>query len=681
MLSVVAVCTILMAAGTPGAPVLPGAAEYEAARNEELAGRFAQAIAGYGVVAGTDNPFAEYARLRAALCREASGDTAGAAAAYQSVIKDLEYGPWTRPARLYLARLLNKSGKFAEAAPLFDAALADTPPLWWLHDFCRLAAENRLAFEPAKPENYAYFRDIAERSFYAKPRVEASQRLVASPLAEDRALAVYNFLRSSEYESALSVLRASGALKSPGSEAPFAAADIEKLLDAGLNETPGNVDLVTRLAAANTSSVWMPAWLYYGTRIALARKKAQDAATCCDLLATHFPDKRETGESIWKLAESLAGDAAAEQYLRVATTCPSHRLAPFALFHAGRIPLEQGKEADGLKIWDLLIAKYPGHARTGEAAYLAARRLLEKGDKEGARKYLMSATAAGVGDYFAHRAFSLVDTPNPLPTQNLRIDGQSTVLRPFPVADRNPGPIPPLIDAVPAVQRMRFLALCGLEESEWEALELCYTFRGHPFEGTVYRVLAECGLSHSVLEFADAHGWGVDKGKKTLERLRLEFPRAYWPYVKEVARETSLDPYLILALAKQESTFRPGLTSRSGAAGVMQIMPGTASYIAKIEPEIEEADVQRLKDPRVSFRMGAFYLLRMIERGNANLLYAVASYNAGPGNCAKWRRSFASYDHDAFVTAIPLAETADYVRKVLSNYAAYWSLYPQQDGN
>jgi len=129
-------------------------------------------------------------------------------------------------------------------------------------------------------------------------------------------------------------------------------------------------------------------------------------------------------------------------------------------------------------------------------------------------------------------------------------------------------------------------------------------------------------------------------------------------------------------VARQESTFRPSLVSHAGATGVMQVMPGTASYVAKIEPSVLPDDVTRLKHPAVSLRIGANYLMRMVERSGGHLMYALASYNAGPGNCAKWKKAFGNYDFDAFVAAIPFTETRDYVKKVLANYAAYRSLYP-----
>jgi soluble lytic murein transglycosylase len=68
----------------------------------------------------------------------------------------------------------------------------------------------------------------------------------------------------------------------------------------------------------------------------------------------------------------------------------------------------------------------------------------------------------------------------------------------------------------------------------------------------------------------------------------------------------------------------------------------------------------------------------MIGRFEGNLVYAVASYNAGPGNVAKWRKASPGADLETFVETIPFSETRDYVKRVLGNYAAYHSLYPSE---
>ena len=677
MISLIALYATLI----PGA--LPAEPEYLAAREAELARAFPQAVLGYEQCAAIPGPLREYARLRIGVCRESQGDLPGALAQYREVIAHDKRGPWTRVAQLRLALLLKKGGRTADAAPLFEQAL-DLPVIpWWMQDAASQAAENKIAIAPRDPASYAYFRNTVASTLLVQQRINGALRLLSSPLPEDRMLAVFGLLRSSEYKPAIETLVSAGDTIAFPADTALSLAAFRDLLDRGFAKAPEQQAAVARVAAANAENPWMALWLYYGVRFALGTKRPADASWLCDWLVKQFPQTREMGESVWKMAEYHEGvgeRAQAEKYYAcLATLNPKHRLAPFAQFHSGRLRLKLGQETEGLQAWDALVRDYPEHARSAEAMYLAACHFAEKGDTTRKQEFLTRAAAHAVGDYFAHRALGELNSPDAAALPNLRVDGANPVLRPKPVPAEPPKPFPPVVEALPAVARLRVFAAHGYEEAEWEAVELCDTFQSHPCEGMIYQLLAEAGVAHTALQFAAASGWGVTDERKSVERLRLEYPRAYWPHVRDTAKEARLDPYLVLAVARQESTFRPNLVSRAGAAGLMQVMPGTARHIVKIETNLSTDDVNKLSDPRVSLRLGSYYLLRMVERGAGNLMLALASYNAGPGNCAKWQRAFGGYSFDSFVDAIPLMETRDYVKKVLANYAAYWSLYPAPD--
>ena len=59
-------------------------------------------------------------------------------------------------------------------------------------------------------------------------------------------------------------------------------------------------------------------------------------------------------------------------------------------------------------------------------------------------------------------------------------------------------------------------------------------------------------------------------------------------------------------------------------------------------------------------------------------LFTFASYNAGPGNVSKWRKQLGGAPPEAFLEAIPFTETRHFVKRVLGNYGAYYSLYPRK---
>jgi soluble lytic murein transglycosylase len=162
-------------------------------------------------------------------------------------------------------------------------------------------------------------------------------------------------------------------------------------------------------------------------------------------------------------------------------------------------------------------------------------------------------------------------------------------------------------------------------------------------------------------------------------RLRIRYPLAYNDLVNGYAKAAGLDPYLILSIARQESTYRPSLTSIAGASGVMQLMPATAKWLAKENPDIPLSAASQLGDPRSSLLLGAHYLHMMLDRYDGNVVYALAAYNGGPGNCDTWRRNFKGKTFAEFIEYIPFTETRNYVKRVLANYVTYHSIYPEAD--
>jgi soluble lytic murein transglycosylase-like protein len=129
-----------------------------------------------------------------------------------------------------------------------------------------------------------------------------------------------------------------------------------------------------------------------------------------------------------------------------------------------------------------------------------------------------------------------------------------------------------------------------------------------------------------------------------------------------------MDPALLYALALQESRFNAAAISPAGARGIMQLMPATASYVAR-DPSLAAEGIQRLHDPAVSLDLGQRYVHYLARHGavEGNLIRLLAAYNAGPGNLQKWLPANGHRDDPfLFIEAIPIDETRSFVQRVMA---------------
>ena len=117
---------------------------------------------------------------------------------------------------------------------------------------------------------------------------------------------------------------------------------------------------------------------------------------------------------------------------------------------------------------------------------------------------------------------------------------------------------------------------------------------------------------------------------------------AYDDLIKEAAVAYGLDANLIRAVMRAESSFNPMIVSPAGAQGLMQIMPALAEELGVTDPF----------DPRQNIMAGARYLRQLLDAHKGNVKLTLASYNAGPGNVARYKG------------VPPFRETRNYVRKI-----------------
>lgn len=164
---------------------------------------------------------------------------------------------------------------------------------------------------------------------------------------------------------------------------------------------------------------------------------------------------------------------------------------------------------------------------------------------------------------------------------------------------------------------------------------------------------------------------------------QLAFPRGFWVQVLRYSTEFNLDPYLVLAVIREESRFNPKTLSWARAHGLMQIIPPTGKGIARLIG-IRPYNRYMLYDPDTNIKMGCYYLSSLLKRFNGNPYYALAAYNGGPLKVKAWlarwgREVGGDVDIDEFVERIPLYETRRYVQKVMNSYNEYKRIYEREE--
>lgn len=139
--------------------------------------------------------------------------------------------------------------------------------------------------------------------------------------------------------------------------------------------------------------------------------------------------------------------------------------------------------------------------------------------------------------------------------------------------------------------------------------------------------------------------------------IRTGYPRPF----RDSVESSGVEPFLVYAVMKAESSFREDAVSRAGAVGLMQLLPATAEFICKRNGiEYEE---ERLKEGEYNARLGCAYLKYLLARFPVEET-ALAAYNAGEGTVSEWLKDETCSLDGLHLDRIPYTETEGYIKKV-----------------
>lgn len=167
----------------------------------------------------------------------------------------------------------------------------------------------------------------------------------------------------------------------------------------------------------------------------------------------------------------------------------------------------------------------------------------------------------------------------------------------------------------------------------------------------------------------------ASSGDPTLPRAFWEmlYPLGWQRDLMDAATRVKLDPFLLAAFVREESSFFPAARSPAGARGLMQLMPDTARIIA-LRRGLAFGDGDLLDDPAPNLEIGAFYLASLLAEFSDPRL-AAAAYNAGPVRVREWWAARKNDDLELFVEQIPFDETRLFVKRVMVSWEEYRRIY------
>jgi len=430
------------------------------------------------------------------------------------------------------------------------------------------------------------------------------------------------------------------------------------------------------------------------------RQRYLDASALFRQCASASPNPHAASDllgSARALSRADQDDEAIARYGEVEKRFPKATEAASAAFYAARLEVLHGRWEKAASAFDDYAKRYPSGADRDEAAHLRAIAHFEVGDTKLARTLLEQRAGSERDDDARARMTNLAALAA------LR-DGDRThaIARFTAVASTEPlswaalvararlaqlgAPLPPTIPppagasseplAVALPEAVEILHRIGLDDAAEAALRaresaitaqsparnveaLCTAY------GKIGRAKRRVQISTQVSrsELANA------PGASTRWAWQCAYPEPFGAAVRDVEVRETLPEDLLYAVMHQESAFDADVVSPARAVGLMQLMPQTASSVAKeIGLRFDEAD---LHSAGRSLVLGGRHVHDLLVASRGSLPIAVASYNAGAESVLRWVQRMKGMEIDAFVEAIPFAETRAYVVRVMGNYARY----------
>jgi peptidoglycan lytic transglycosylase len=590
------------------------------------------------------------ALLRAATVLASTGGDDAAATLLRRFLAHHADHPGAARARLALGQALLADGRTADAARAFN-------DLWVL-----------LPASPQAESAAQELRLLADHGSIVSPpalreRVERAERLLTAGLG-DRA------------QGEAEVLLAAGLPSELQGRALRIVFEVSRR--AGRYEAAQAT--ITR-ALSSLPVEGRPPWLLELARLQKPRSRDLALATL-DKLAREYPKSPEAAEALLQkgqlLEEASRGREAEATYRKLIGAYPDGTEGATGLWRLGWLDWFRGAYAEAAGSWSRVPASRGGHTYREATTYWLARademrkqpepasRRFDRLQREAPRSYYGVLAAQRSGRQLVSASVTPVSLPGD-PLAALRNDSHYA-----------------------RIEALRAVGLAIFADEEMGEM----TRRASGDSKLLYALSAAYAQEsryHLALRILRRHFSSLARaGDATTPRVFWEmlYPLGWRSELTEAAGRAAIDPLLVAAVVREESSYYPQARSRVGARGLMQLMPETARPMAQAR-RLSLGDGDLLDEPAANLELGSAYLGRLLrEFGDARL--AVAAYNAGPTRVREWWGGRRSDDLEVWVEQIPFDETRAFVKRVMLSWTEYRRLYgpsgaaeaavPQEDG-
>ena len=420
--------------------------------------------------------------------------------------------------------------------------------------------------------------------------------------------------------------------------------------------------------------------LYFGWARALRRTGGnEEAIALYDRICEEYPDDRLCERGLYEAGRLYQyqndHDEARARFSALVSHHPFSEQVPDSLWRYALSAYLQDDFDDAIPPLETIVDHYGDIQDASEltiglkAHYWLGVNHLERGDDDQARRWLQATIDEGPFTWYGRLAAArLADAGMrariPQPTARLTRD-EIEHLATLRVPDN------------PRLATAAQLTRLGLYDEALSEVRSQLNVHPEPEGGTRLRsalhlAVDEPNWAHWIMKSE------IDEDGPTHSTLRdwgLAFPLSYFELSHEYGEQFDVSPHLVQAIMRQESGFRPQVSSHAGAMGLMQLMPGTARYTERTFFDEQNLSRSQILDESTNVRLGTMYIRIHEAHASDQTPLALAGYNAGPSPLQSWFERFGDRGVDAFVESITYRETRGYVRKVMTSYITYQGLY------